>query len=136
MANPETNFWKQVKKNLPKYRWVRIESWATQGVPDLLGFTEEGRLFTVELKVSKSNRISVSPHQVAFHVEREDCPCFILVKRSSEKEPKKSEVLLYEGGKIREISEQGTRIKPVFALSYPHNWKELENFLDKSVNSS
>ncbi len=136
MANPETNFWKQVKKNLPKYRWVRIESWATQGVHDLMGFTEEGRLFTVELKVSKSNRISISPHQIAFHVEREDCPCFILVKRSSEKEPKKSEVLLYEAGKIREINEQGTRIKPVFALSYPHNWKELENFLDKSVNSS
>tara|TARA_R100001129_G_scaffold142961_1_gene104031 strand:+ start:352 stop:750 length:399 start_codon:yes stop_codon:yes gene_type:complete len=132
MANPETNFWQQVKKNLPKYRWVRIESWATQGVPDLLGFTEEGKLFTVELKVSKSNRISISPHQIAFHVEREDCPCFILVKRFSENNPRKSEVLVYAGGKIREVSEQGTRINPLVRLSYPHDWSLIGKVFDNA----
>jgi hypothetical protein len=132
VATLETNFWQQVKKNLPKYRWVRIESWATQGVPDLLGFTEEGRLFTVELKVSRSNRISISPHQIAFHVEREDCPCFILVKRFSESNPRKSEVLVYAGGKIREVSEQGTRINPLVRLSYPHDWSLIEKVFDNA----
>lgn len=132
MANPETNFWHQVKKNLPKYRWIRIESWATQGVPDLLGFTEKGRLFTVELKVSRSKQIRVSPHQIAYHVERKDCPCFILVRCALSKDTKKSEVLLYEGEKIREVSEQGTRIKPLVALSYPYDWSMIEKVFDNA----
>ena len=119
MANPETNFWHQVKKNLPKYRWIRIESWATQGVP-------------VELKVSRSKQIRVSPHQIAYHVERKDCPCFILVRCALSKDTKKSEVLLYEGEKIREVSEQGTRIKPLVALSYPYDWSMIEKVFDNA----
>ena len=133
---PEAKFYNYFKKNTPNISYTRIENTSALGTPDVLAYNKNNTFFTIEFKVTKSKKVRFSPHQIAFHVEREDCPCFILVKRFSEKEPKKSEVLLYEAGKIREISEQGTRIKPVFALSYPHNWKELENFLDKSVNNA
>ena len=133
---PEAKFYKYFKSKTPEIIYTRIENTSSLGVPDALCYNANQFYFTIEFKVSKRNKVSLSAHQIAYHVEREDCPCFILVKRFSENNPRKSEVLLYEAGKIREISEQGTRIKPVFALSYPHNWKELENFLDKSVNSS
>ena len=60
MAKSESNFWQQVKKNLKEFQWLRLESWASQGVPDLLGTTKNGQLFTVELKVIKSNKPNIS----------------------------------------------------------------------------
>ena len=38
MAKLETNFWKQIKNNLTDFQWVRLESWATKGVPDVMGW--------------------------------------------------------------------------------------------------
>ena len=52
MAKLESNFWQEVKKKTQQFQWVRLESWAGQGVPDLLGTTKEGKFFTVELKVT------------------------------------------------------------------------------------
>ena len=37
---PESKFWKLVKKNTPKIQWTRLESWASFGVPDLLGIVD------------------------------------------------------------------------------------------------
>ena len=72
MAKLESNFWKQVKNNLKEFQWVRLESWATKGVPDLMGFTEEGVIFTIELKVAKGKSVSFSPHQIAFQTRSFD----------------------------------------------------------------
>ena len=69
MASLEKNFWQEIRKKLKHYQWLRLESYATQGVPDLLGTTQDGMFFTVELKVTKSKTVKVSPHQIAFHVK-------------------------------------------------------------------
>jgi len=61
LPKPETKFWREIKKNLPEFKWVRLESWATQGVPDLLGFAEDGTIFTIELKVARVEKF-ISPH--------------------------------------------------------------------------
>jgi len=134
LATPETNFWKQIKKHLPQFKWIRIESWATQGVPDLLGFADDGRIFTVELKVTKSKRISISPHQISYHVEHENSPCFILVLCPLEREPKKSQIMVYGARQIREISEQGTRINPLVHFPYPHDWLLIAKTLNKLLD--
>ena len=42
---------------------------AVPGLPDLLGFSKYQHFFTVELKVSRSNSVRLSPHQIAFHVK-------------------------------------------------------------------
>ena len=79
---PESKFWKLVKKNTPKIQWTRLESWASFGVPDLLGYNDSCGFFMVELKVASSNKISFSPHQKLFHLTRTNRN-FILVQQPS-----------------------------------------------------
>ena len=59
---PESKLWQLVRKNLPDIHWTRIESWVNQGVPDCYGILEGTSVF-VELKVTKSNKINLSPFQ-------------------------------------------------------------------------
>ena len=47
---PETKFYAQVKRNLTKISWIRIENLSVPGTPDLLGYNNNGVFFTVELK--------------------------------------------------------------------------------------
>ena len=63
----ESKFWQEVKQKTPGISWTRLESWASAGVPDLLGYNKKGHFFTVELKVTRSNKVTFSPHQIAFH---------------------------------------------------------------------
>ena len=67
---PETNLWKKLKKNTPKIDWTRLESWASFGVPDLLGYNDSCGFFMVELKVTKTHKVSFSPHQKLFHMTK------------------------------------------------------------------
>ena len=59
---PESKLWQMVKKNLPDVHWTRLESWAMPGVPDVYGI-QEGISVFVELKVTRSNKINLSPFQ-------------------------------------------------------------------------
>ncbi len=68
-----------MKKNTPEITWTRLENLALPGVPDLLGYNKHQHFFTVELKVTRSNKIRFSPHQIAFHVQHPK-NTFILVK--------------------------------------------------------
>ena len=124
-STPEKNFYQQLKKNVNKIQWLRIESWATQGVPDLLGTTENGVLFTIELKVTKSKQIKISPHQIAFHKTRKNAPCFILVKSLVQSQPKKSQIYLYPSSKLEELLTKG--LEPSFLV--PDGWLNFEQHL-------
>ena len=64
---PERKLYQNLKRNTPTIKWNRIENLALLGCPDLLGYNTSGHFFTVELKVTKGNRIKFSPHQIAFH---------------------------------------------------------------------
>jgi hypothetical protein len=66
---PETKFYAQVKKNFTEIQWTRLENLSVPGTPDLLGYNNNCHFFTVELKVTKTNKITFSPHQIAFHVK-------------------------------------------------------------------
>ena len=59
---PESKLWQMVKKNLPDVHWTRLESWAMPGVPDVYGI-QDGISVFVELKVTRSNKINLSPFQ-------------------------------------------------------------------------
>ena len=59
---PESKLWQLVKKNIPSIHWTRLESWAMPGVPDVYGI-QDGISVFVELKVTKSNKIAISPFQ-------------------------------------------------------------------------
>jgi hypothetical protein len=94
---PESKFWQQVKKNTPKIKWTRLESWASFGVPDLLGYHDSCGFFMVELKVAKGNKIHLSPHQILFHTTMTKRN-FILVRGASA-----SSVKLYQSSAIHEL---------------------------------
>jgi len=64
----ESKFWLEVKKNITGISFTRLESWASAGVPDLLCYNKNQKFFTIELKVSKRNFITFSPHQISFHI--------------------------------------------------------------------
>ena len=64
----EQKLYKKLKEFTPKIIWNRIENLSIPGMPDLLGYNNSGRFFTVELKVTKGRKIRFSPHQIAFHV--------------------------------------------------------------------
>ena len=100
----ETKFYGQVKKNITKISWIRIENLAVPGTPDLLGYNNNGVFFTVELKYTKTNKITFSPHQIAFHVKHPH-NTFILVLDACSMLPK-----LYEGKDIRELAAWGLKL--------------------------
>ena len=129
MASLEKNFWQEIRKKLKHYQWLRLESYATQGVPDLLGTTQEGMFFTVELKVTKSKTVKVSPHQIAFHKARLNSPSFILVKSLVQSPSKKSQLYLYHASKLEELLTNG--LEPSFLV--PDGWSGLVEFLSLTL---
>jgi len=64
---PEAKFYREIKKSIPNISWIRLENLSLSGTPDLLGYNNSGHFFTVELKVTKGNKLKISPHQIAFH---------------------------------------------------------------------
>ena len=107
MARNESNFWKYIKQNTPSISWTRLENSSVQGTPDLLGYNKKGRFFTVELKVTKRNKIKLSPHQISFHL-RHPSNSFICIKT-----PASSCLKLYEGRQIQAIVASGLNVKPL-----------------------
>ena len=103
--NPEKKFWYEIKafnlKNNCELSFTRVENTASWGTPDILGYNRNRHFFTVELKVTKTNKIRLSPHQIAFHVKHPD-NTFILVLDARDKNSK-----LYEGSRIRELDACG-----------------------------
>ena len=56
---PESVFWQETKKKLDTFSLTRLESWASAGVPDILGYGDKRGFFTIELKVTSSNKIKM-----------------------------------------------------------------------------
>ena len=105
MVKNETKFWQEVKRNTPKISWTRIENSSSFGTPDLLGYNSNSHFFTVELKVTRSNCVTFSPHQIAFHVKHPD-NTFIMVKHLASRSVK-----LYKGSKIQELVARGLKLE-------------------------
>ena len=102
---PETKFYANVKKNITQISWIRIENLSVPGTPDLLGYNNNGVFFTVELKYTKTNKVTFSPHQIAFHVKHPH-NTFILVLDACSMLPK-----LYEGKDIRKLVAWGLKLE-------------------------
>ena len=102
---PERKLWHELKRNTPQIRWTRIENTSLLGTPDLLGYNTSGRFFTVELKVTKSNKVKFSPHQIAFHITHPK-NSYILVKSLVQRDLK-----LFQGTQIKQLVACGFRLE-------------------------
>ena len=101
---PERKLYQKVRKNITQISWIRLENNSLHGTPDLLGYNNSGHFFTVELKVTKSNKIKFSPHQIAFHVKHPR-NSFIMVEALGP-----GTVKLYEGSRILERDACGLKL--------------------------
>jgi len=102
---PEAKLYKKLKAKTPRIIWTRIENLSLLGCPDLLGYTNSGHFFTVELKVTSGNKLKFSPHQIAFHVAHPH-NTFILAEALGPRLVK-----LFPGSMIRELVACGFKLE-------------------------
>ena len=107
---PEAKFYQQIKKNFKEFSLIRIENNSLLGTPDLLVCNTSGHFCTVELKVTKGNKIKFSPHQIAFH-KRHPKNTFIMVKALGPLPKKTFSVFLYRGSRISELVTSGLKLE-------------------------
>ena len=104
---PERKLYQKIKKNITSISWIRLENLSLSGTPDLLGYNTSGHFFTVELKVTKSNKVKFSPHQIAFH-HTHPKNSFILVEHLGS-----GCLKLFEGSKVHELVACGFKLEPL-----------------------
>ena len=102
---PERKFYEKIKKNITSISWIRLENNSLLGTPDLLAYNTSGHFFTVELKVTKGNKIKFSPHQISFHVKHPH-NTFILVEALGP-----GTVKLFRGSQILELEACGLELE-------------------------
>jgi len=102
---PERKFYQKIKKSFSDFSLIRLENNSLLGTPDLLVSNARGHFFTIELKVTKGNKIKFSPHQISFHT-RHPHNTFILVQALGS-----GAVKLYEGSKIMELDAWGLKLE-------------------------
>jgi Holliday junction resolvase len=116
---PEAKLYKNLKENLGGFIWNRIENISIVGMPDVLGYNRFKRFFTLELKVTKSNTIKFSPHQIAFHLTHSN-GTFILIKHLGQRGLK-----LFPGSVIQELKDKGFKTKEI-----ADSWTTIQVALD------
>ena len=102
---PEAKLYKKLKNKLPQISWIRLENNSLLGTPDLLAYNTSGHFFTVELKVTKGNKIKFSPHQISFHVKHPH-NTFILIEALGS-----GAVKLFRGSQILELEACGLELE-------------------------
>ena len=102
---PEAKLYKKLKKATPQIIWNRIENLSIPGMPDCLGYNSHGHFFTVELKITKANKLKFSPHQIAWHVAHPK-NTFIIAEALGPRSVK-----LFRGSRIRELAACGFKLE-------------------------
>ena len=111
---PEAKLYQNVKQNFKAFSLIRIENISLLGTPDLLVCNTSGNFCTLELKVTKGNKIRFSPHQIAFHL-RHPHNTFILAKALGPLPPKTSPISMYHGSRIRELATLGLKLDACYS---------------------
>jgi hypothetical protein len=102
---PERKLYAKIKKFIPQISWIRLENNSLLGTPDLLGCNHSGHFFTLELKVTKGNKVRLSPHQISFHVKHPH-NTFIMVQALGP-----GTVKLFRGDQILELAACGLSLE-------------------------
>jgi hypothetical protein len=118
----ESTFWKNVKSITPNIFWTRIETYGTPGIPDLLGVFISKKYnknisFWCELKLTKVNRLDLSPFQISWNLKRA-------------KGVEERAIYFWPGAVARELSVNFREVEPLFTVHQP--WTlELEPALER-----
>jgi len=127
-VKPEQKLYQKLKKNTPNILWSRLESWASFGLPDLLGYHNSCGFFMVELKIQTGHKIRFSPHQILFHTLRTNRN-YILVEHA--RRAQRGAVKLYSSKSIEGLLLDPREIKPLAV----DDWQLIENILINKKNN-
>ena len=105
---PEAKLYQKLKKVTPRIIWNRIENLSLPGMPDLLGYNNSGHFFTVELKITRANKLKFSPHQIAWHVQHPN-NTFILVAALGPRAVDRYQ--MFRGSRIMELDACGLELE-------------------------
>ena len=104
---PEAKLYKKLVKEWSNFSFTRLENISLLGMPDVLGYNTSGVFFTVELKVTKGNKVKFSPHQIAFHKTHPE-NTFIIAEALG---PRSSKLIqMYRGSRIMELEACGLKL--------------------------
>ena len=112
--------WKQLRDNLPKVHWQRIETGITgAGVPDVNGCLD-GKEVWVELKRVKGRQIGLRPMQIAWLATRTKYGgrYYVLAKKDKT-------IKLYSVDSLEQIKSLTWDSSPLVELQSPFKWDRL-----------
>jgi len=105
---PEAKLYQKLRKNSKGIVWTRLENISSLGNPDVLGYNTFGHFFTVELKVTRGNKLKFSPHQIAWHVTHPK-NTFIIAEALG---PRSSKLIqMFRGSRIVELVACGLKLE-------------------------
>ena len=105
---PEAKLYQKIRKNSKGIVWTRLENLSSLGTPDLLGYNSFGTFFTVELKVTRGNKLKFSAHQIAFH-KSHPTNTFIIAEARG---PRSSKLVhMFRGSRIMELDACGLKLE-------------------------
>ena len=102
---PEAKLYKKIKRNFKSISLIRLENNSLLGTPDIVACNTSGHFFTIELKVTKGNKVRFSPHQFAFHVKHPN-NTFICIEHLGS-----GAVKLFRGSQILELEACGLELE-------------------------
>ena len=104
---PEAKLYQKLRKKSSGIVWTRLENLSSLGTPDLLGYNNSGVFFTVELKVTRGNKLKFSAHQIAFH-KTHPHNTFIIAEALG---PRSSKLIhMFRGSRIMELDACGLKL--------------------------
>jgi len=121
----EYSLWQNIRRNLTKPIWQRIETGGTgRGIPDVFG-AFEGECCWIELKIAKGNRVDLRPEQIAWLIKfgQTGLKTFILVGTDKRK------MYLFPGLKAIIVKDQGLKADSLLELNAPYEWSKLQEVL-------
>ena len=129
LRKPEAKFWQLLKKNLTRISWTRIETRTIQGFPDLVGCFPSCGFFTAELKVIYSNKLKITPHQIAWNLQHhlKGGRCFIIATTLEQ-----STIKIYGGDKGRDLAQNVPQTEPIAVFDKPFDWQLVHETLTKA----
>ena len=104
---PEAKLYQKLRKNSKGIVWTRLENLSSLGNPDVLGYNTFGTFFTVELKVTRGNKLKFSPHQIAWHVTHPN-NSYILVQALGPRSVNRYQ--MFRGSRIMELDACGLKL--------------------------
>ena len=104
---PEAKLHKKLVKEWSNFSFTRIENISLLGTPDLLVCNNNGHFFTLELKVTKGNKLKFSPHQIAWHYKHPD-NTFIIAEARGPRAVNRFQ--MFRGSRILELEASGLKL--------------------------